>query len=65
MSLADLLKEAKQKATEVAKLRLSIKMQKEKDSAKYKREKKYFARLQTIISRKRNEQQAVPSPEAK
>ncbi len=49
MPLEDLLREIKEQSSVVAKLRLGIKMNKEKDTAKYKREKKQLARMKTVL----------------
>jgi len=52
MPLEDLLREVKEQSAVIAKLRLGIKMNKEKDSAKYKREKKQLARMKTVLNEK-------------
>jgi len=55
MQIGDLIREILQHMSLVAKLRLGIKMKKEKDSAKYKREKKQLSRMQTVLSEKKAE----------
>ena len=60
MQVVDLLKEITQQKNLVAKLRLAVQLQKEKDSAKYKREKKQLAKMQTVLSEK-----AIEAEEAK
>jgi ribosomal protein L29 len=50
MTSEDLLKEIHQQQNAVVKLRLGVKLGKEKDSAKYVREKKQLARMKTVQS---------------
>lgn len=50
MSPEDLLKEIRQQESTVVKLRLGVQLGKEKDSAKYVREKKQLARMKTVYS---------------
>lgn len=50
MTAADLLKEIRAQENEVVKLRLGVKLGKEKDSAKYVRERKQLARMKTVYS---------------
>jgi ribosomal protein L29 len=50
MSPEDLRKEIVQQENMVVKLRLGVKLGKEKDSAKYIREKKQLARMKTVYS---------------
>ncbi|MAE68435.1 50S ribosomal protein L29 [bacterium] len=50
MSPKDLLKEIIAQENTVVKLRLGVKLGKEKDSAKYIREKKQLARMKTVYS---------------
>lgn len=52
MQLPDLLKEIAAVQLTVAKLRLGIKLGKEKNSAKYIREKRQLARMKTVASEK-------------
>ena len=52
MQKADLLRELKAQVVLVEKLRLGIRLQKEKDTARYRREKKVLARMQTEWHRK-------------
>jgi len=61
MQLPDLLKEMKVQELTVEQLRLGIQQQKEKDSARYRREKKVLAQMQTEFQRKRREQLHAPS----
>ncbi len=50
MNDADLQKEIRSQENTVVKLRLGVKLGNEKDSAKYKREKKQLARMKTVLS---------------
>lgn len=52
MNLSDLQREVHEQRTHVAKLRLGIKMKKEKDTAKYRREKTQLARMVTVLTEK-------------
>jgi len=52
MNHSDLLREIREQCALVAKLRLGIKMKKEKDTAKYRREKKQLAKMQTVLTEK-------------
>ena len=56
LSVAELHKEATASRGTIAKLRLSLRLQKEKDSAKYQREKKKLARMLTVINQKKAEE---------
>lgn len=56
MPLADLHKEIKEAEVQVAKLRLGVKLRKEKDTAKYVREKKQLARMKAVRSEKQREE---------
>lgn len=56
MQLADLEKEIIDQRGEVAKLYIAVKMQKEKNSAKYKQQKKKLAQMETVLTEKRKEQ---------
>ncbi|MBI3331557.1 hypothetical protein HYZ99_01195 [Candidatus Peregrinibacteria bacterium] len=51
--VTDLERDVRAQQSLVAKLRMGIKLQKEKDSAKYKREKKTLARMMTVLTEKR------------
>jgi len=62
MQMDDLMRELKEQNILVAKLRLGIKMNKEKDSAKYRREKHQIALIQTVLTEKKKETVSVPSP---
>lgn len=53
MPLEELLKEIDEKRLLVAKMRLDVRMRTEKDTAKYRREKRAFAALLTILGEKR------------
>ncbi|MCA9370850.1 MAG: 50S ribosomal protein L29 [Candidatus Peregrinibacteria bacterium] len=50
MTPEDLAKEIRAQEGEVVKLRLGVKLGKEKDSAKYVRQKKQLARMKTVYS---------------
>lgn len=52
MQLSDLLREMKELSTSVAKLRLTVRLGQEKDTAKYQRAKKQLARYKTIVTEK-------------
>lgn len=52
MQVEDLRKEAAAKRTVIAKLKLGIEMQKEKDTAKLRRERRALARMETILGEK-------------
>lgn len=52
MMVTDLLREVESQRSQVAQLRLGVKMGKEKDTARYRREKKYLARMLGVISAK-------------
>ncbi|MDD4628194.1 MAG: hypothetical protein PHE68_02250 [Candidatus Peribacteraceae bacterium] len=60
MQLPDLLKELKAQELTVEQLRLGIQQQKEKDTARYRREKKVLAQMKTELQRKRREQLQAP-----
>ncbi len=53
MDIADLGRDLRQQRTAVAKMRMDIEMRKEKDTARYRRERRYLALLETAIARKR------------
>lgn len=57
MTPADLLKEIRKQDDEVVRLRLGVKLGKEKDSAKYIREKKQLARMKTVYNQKNTTEQ--------
>lgn len=74
MQHEDLLREVRAQQTMVEKLRIGIKMSKEKDTAKYRREKRQLARMHTALTRKKNPLNAEkkaptvsvrPAPEAR
>lgn len=52
MTVTDLLREVESERIHVAQLRLGVKVGKEKDTARYRREKKYLARMLGVISAK-------------
>jgi len=55
MQLQDLCSDVREQQKLVSKLRLGVKLQKEKDTAKYKNEKKQLARMRTILTEKQCE----------
>ncbi|MFH1670412.1 MAG: 50S ribosomal protein L29 [Patescibacteria group bacterium] len=61
MQSEDLLRELCEQAAIVAKLRLGIKMNKEKDTGKYRREKKQLSRMQTVITENTKKSQRIES----
>ena len=64
MSAKDLQQEIREAKIEVAKLRMGVRLQKEKDTAKYEKERKQVARMETILSEKlSNEVKEVSSPD--
>ena len=65
MPTDDLQREIKEQSAVVAKLRLSVKMNKEKDSAKYKKEKKQMARMKTVLKEKQSESSSSEPKKAK
>ncbi|MDD5751683.1 MAG: hypothetical protein PHS73_04160 [Candidatus Peribacteraceae bacterium] len=62
MQKPDLLREMKAQVILVEKLRLGIRLQKEKDTARYRREKKVFARMQTEWHRKNTAERSSSHP---
>lgn len=50
MSREDLVREIRTHEAAAAKLRLEIEMKKEKNSAKYRNERRHIARMQTVIT---------------
>lgn len=52
MQVKDLQKEITSQKAEVARLNMAVTMQKEKNSAKYKHEKKQLARMETVLAEK-------------
>lgn len=68
MTAADLAKEIRALEGEVVKLRLGVKLGKEKDSAKYVRQRKQLARMKTVyseVSASKEEKKSVSSPSKK
>lgn len=53
MQIADLQKDITAQKVQVAKLRLGVTMQKEKDHARYKREKRQLAKMLTVLTEKK------------
>lgn len=53
MSVSDLEKELRTQLTVVRKMRIELTLNTEKDSARYRREKKQVSRLQTVLTEKR------------
>jgi len=60
MQIADLQKEIIGKKSEVAKLALSVRTRKEKNSAKYQQEKKQLARMETVLTEKQRLELSAP-----
>lgn len=56
MNFADLSKEVQQQKFEVAKLSMHVRLQKEKNVAKYKSAKKKLAQMNTVLTEKTKEQ---------
>ena len=56
MPVGDLRKEVRAQRNVIAKMHLGIEMSKEKDTAKYQREKKQLARMLTVLKSKENEE---------
>jgi len=56
MKPADLQREIAQQKVLIASQRMGVRLQKEKDTAKYQREKKNLARMHTIYTEKRQEE---------
>lgn len=52
MQVADLRKEIRTQRTEVQKMRIQITMNTEKDTAKYRREKRQLSRMLTVLTEK-------------
>lgn len=55
MQVSDLRKEIRTQRTEVQKMRIQITMNTEKDTAKYRREKRQLARMLTVLTEKERE----------
>ena len=53
-SISDLQHEIEAKRMHLAKMRMSLKLKSEKDTAQYRGEKKEFARLFTVLAEKQN-----------
>ena len=65
MPMADLQKEIRAQRSLVQKMRMQIAMNTEKDSAKYKREKKALARMMTFLTQKAKGTETLnPKPKA-
>jgi ribosomal protein L29 len=70
MSAQDLRDDIRMTKVSIATLHIRVRLQKEKDTAKYKREKKNLARMQTVLSEidaisLRKEKEKVSSPSKK
>jgi ribosomal protein L29 len=55
MSVEDLESDLRAQRLAVAKLRIDVELRKEKDTARYRRERRRLALLETALSRKRSE----------
>jgi hypothetical protein len=64
MQVADLEKDLRAQQTVVRKMRIELTLNTEKDSARYRREKKHLARLQTVLSGKRGQALKAPAKTA-
>ena len=53
MQSSDLLRERKVIQAEVAGMRMGLQLKKEKDSARYRRERRALARIETVLSEKK------------
>ncbi len=62
MQINDLLHEIVELELAVGKLRLGVKLRKEKDTGKYRREKRHLARMKTVLTEKRSEQLPTAKP---
>ncbi len=66
MQIADLQKELRTQRTHVQKMRLQITMNTEKDTGKYRREKKQLARMMMVLGEKTTTRSALgQAPEIK
>lgn len=65
MNASDLQKDLHTQRSLLAKLALGIQMQKEKDTAKYRREKKVLARMMTALGEKMQKTQTMQTMEKK
>jgi ribosomal protein L29 len=63
MQVSDLEKDLQEKKLAVAKLRIDIGMMSQKDTAKYKKEKKDVARMLTVINEKKGEGMTLKTEE--
>jgi ribosomal protein L29 len=63
MQASDLEKDLQEKKLAVAKLRIDIGMMSQKDTAKYKKEKKDVARMLTVINEKKGEGMTLKTEE--
>jgi len=64
MPASDLRKEVRAQRNTVAKMHLGIEMSKEKDTARYQREKKQLARMLTVLNGKEAEEKMKSKKEA-
>lgn len=63
MSVEDLHTEIRSSRNLIAKLRLGVTLQKEKNTAKYDNEKKQLARMLTVLSQKKKAETTLSSSE--
>jgi len=64
MQIKDLLGEIRMQERLVSKLRLGVKLNKEKDTAKYTGEKKQIARMRTVLEEKQTEELIAKATES-
>ncbi len=64
MTVQDLSKEARTQRDAVVKLRMGVKLGKEKNSADYQREKKQLARILTVLTQKLSSEKKTVSQKA-
>ena len=62
MQIKDLLGEIRAQEHTVSKLRLGVKLRKEKDTAKYRGEKRQLARMCTVLAEKQTEELPAQKP---
>lgn len=63
MSIADLSAEVRECKHLVAKLRMGVSLQKEKDTAKLQKEKKHLARMLTVLTERKKAETALSKDE--
>ena len=64
MPLDDLHREVREQELSVAKLRMGVHLNKEKDTAKYQREKKQLARMKTVWAEKQRSESTLATTAA-